>query len=60
MPTSLTLTYSSAVVAPVKSSHALDAIRPVDLGCGHVAVRGHYRRWPGAAARDPFPHLATF
>jgi|GEM_PF-5081841 hypothetical protein len=61
MTTSLPLTYSSAVVAPARSSYASDAIWLVLIWAVAMLLSGALADVrPGAAAMDPFQLLATF
>jgi hypothetical protein len=61
MPTSLPLTYSTAIVLPAKSSHRQDAIWLVLIWAAAMLLFTVFADvGPGAAAMDPFQLLAAF
>jgi hypothetical protein len=61
MPTSLTLTYSTAIVVSAKSPHAPDEIWLVlTWAAAMLLFRAFADVGAGAAALDPFQLLAAF
>jgi hypothetical protein len=61
MPTSLPQTYSTAIVAPAKSSHPPDAVWLALIWAAAMLLSGAFADvGPGAAAMEPFQLLATF